>query len=363
MIIIDIINFLLKNISILKLEFPSSNSNADIKANIKHTKISQEIINILERLIKVNFNKKNNKGNKILSSFNGFYFLPLGEYKIKIVELISNLIPYFSKSSKLFDQILIKTNFFKYGFDFIFEYEWNNLYQEEFLNLIKNIFLYSSQHELLIEHLFKDIKILELIKNNLIISDNNKFKFNNDISTEISRGYKAFLINLSYKINIFMGDPPIGNNLNGSFEFRYNKNISNEKQNYFNIANDINIYINSDGINNKNIDDKENYNLISEEINNKNKEKYSNEDWDNFYKNNILYLIKQYCDKNWPIKKEENIFDFLFQENDESNNTINDNNNNFEIINNDKNNLLDNIKEEVKISKTEEDSNKNIKDA
>ena len=335
---------------------PLSNSNADKKVNIKHTKISQEIFSILERLIKVNFNKKDNKGNKILTSFNEYYLIPLGEYIIKIVELISNLIPYFSKSSKLFDQILIKTNFFKFGFDYIFEYEWNNLYQEEFLNLIKNILLHSSQHELLIDHLFKDIKILELIKNNLIISENNKFKFNNDISTDISRGYKAFLINLSYKINNFMGDPPIGNNLNGSFEFRCNKNATNEKQNYFNIGNDIKINVNSDK-NDKNI--KENENLISKNLNNENKEKFSNKDWDYFYKNNILPLIKQYSDKYWPNKKEENIFDFLFEENNESNN--NTSNKIIDIINDDKNNILDDIKEEDIKSKNQEDSNKNIK--
>ena len=349
-IIIDIINFILKNINILKFELPLTNSNTDKKVNIKHTKVSQEIFNILERLIKVNFNKKDNKGKKILTSFNKYLLLPLGEYIIKIVELITNLIPYFSKCSKLFDQVLIKTNFFKFGFDYIFEYEWNNLYQEEFLHLIKNILLYSSEHEFLIEHLFKDIKILELIKNNLIISENNKFKYNNDISTDISRGYKAFLINLSYKINIFIGDPPIGNNLNRSFEFKCNKNAINEKQNYFNIGNNINIHVNSDNIDE---DIKENENFISNELNN-NKEKFSNKDWDDFYKNEILPLIKQYNDKYWPNKKEENIFDFLFEENNDSNDNGNDKI--IEIINNDKNNLLYDIKEEAILAKNEEDA-------
>ena len=187
-IIIDIIIFLLKTIKYLSLEIPSCSSSNDKKSNIKHTKISQEIFNILERLIKVNFIKRNSKDSKILSSFDEYSFIPLGEYKIKIIELISSLIPYFSKVAKYFDEIIIKTDFFKTAFEYLFEYEWNNLYQEQFLNLIKVLLIHSPEHEFLINHLIKDIKLFDIIKEHIIDSENNKFKFNNEISTPISRG-------------------------------------------------------------------------------------------------------------------------------------------------------------------------------
>ena len=43
--------------------------------------------------------------------------------------------------------------------------------------------------------------------------------------------------------------------------------------------------------------------------------KYLNDDWTIFFNENISNIIKQYCDKNWPPKeKDMDIFDFLFQE-------------------------------------------------
>ena len=351
-IIIDIIIFLLKTIKFLKLDIPSLSSSTDKKSNIKHTKISQEIFNILERLIKVNFNKKNLKENKIFASFNDYSFIPLGEYKIKIVELISNLFPYFSKISKYYCEILIKTNFFKIGFEYIFEYEWNNLYQEAFLDLMKMILLYSSQHELLINHLFQDIKLFNIIKEHIDITftEKNTFKFNNEISTPISKGYKAFLINLCYKLNTALGGVPIGQNVNGSFEFRHNKDFLEENKYTFNVGNIINIDANSNN-NNENANNT-NYKIIIEEFNNELLEKYATEEWNNFYKNNVLDLIIQYADKEWPIIKEGNMSDFLFEENKDENSTDKEKLN--EKIISDENNLTNPVKEEGNISKNEE---------
>ena len=347
-IIIDIIIFLLKTIKYLSLEIPSCSSSNDKKSNIKHTKISQEIFNILERLIKVNFIKRNSKDSKILSSFDEYSFIPLGEYKIKIIELISSLIPYFSNISKYFDEIIIKTNFFKTAFEYLFEYECNNLYQEQFLNLFKVLLIHSPEHDMLINHLIKDIKLFEIIKEHIIDSENSKFKFNNEISTPISRGYKAFLINLSYKLNIAMGGEPIGQNLNGSFEFRHYKSANEEYKFSFNFGNDININVN----NNEKVDNLNN--KIIELLYNECMEKYATEDWNIFYKNNILDLIKQYANKEWPIKKEGNICDFLFEEKKEDNSN-HDNKKLIENeINSEENNLNNKINEEENTPKNEE---------
>ena len=347
-IIIDIIIFLLKTIKYLQLEMPSCNSINDKKANIKHTKISQEIFNILEKLIKVNFIKINFKENKILSSFNEFSFIPLGEYKIKIIELISCLIPYFSKIAKYFDEIIIKTDFFKTAFEYLFEHEWNNLYQEQFLNLIKVLLIYSPEHELLINYLIKDIKVFDLIKDHIINSENDKFKFNNEISTPITRGFKAFLINLSYKLNIAMGGVPIGQNLNGSFEFRHNKSTLGDNKLTFNFGNDINININlNEKMDNPN-------NKFYEILNNECMEKYATEEWNIFYENNILGLINQYANKEWRIKKEGNMLDFHSEEKKDDNQNNNNTQQFIEKINSEENNIINNIIEEENISKVEE---------
>ena len=75
---------------------------------------------------------------------------------------------------------------------------------------------------------------------------------------------------------------------------------------------------------------------------NKYLEKNLIEEWNIFYKNNILSLIKQYANKDWPKKNERNIYDFLFEEIDDNN----INNNDFvEKIKSDEKNILDTIKE------------------
>ena len=313
-IIIDIIIILLKNIDILQLEKPKL-----ITIEINHTKINENFFNIIGNLINLNFNKKNSKENKFFQSFNDISIFPLGEHKIEIIKLISNLIPYFSKISKYFDEILIKTEFFKHVFEYIFDYEWNNIYQEEVLNLMKIIILKnSSEHELLIDYLFEELKLLELIKNRLNV--NNKFKYSNQISNNISRGYNSFLISLSYKINTAMEESNLKSDNNGSFEFRRNKiYIDNEGDDDFNFSNGITININHK---NKKLEglDNEIKTINSEQNNHNYIKKYLNDDWKLFFNNNIYGLIKQYDNKKWPInnkeKYKEDIFN-VFNENDE----------------------------------------------
>ena len=78
--------------------------------------------------------------------------------------------------------------------------------------------------------------------------------------------------------------------------------------------------------------------------------KYLNDDWKLFFIDNISDVIKQYCNKKWPPKEKNDldIFDFLFQdnENDHENNekkdedvVNNNNNNNSNNSNNSNNNL------------------------
>ena len=220
-VIIDIIIFFLTNIKKLKLDIPTNTS--DSKFTINHTKLSEEIFNVLGELIKKNFNKKNEKEQSALQSFNEFQLKPLGEYKIKIVDLLCHLVPYFRMISKFYDEILLETDFFKIAFDYLYEYEWNNVYQESLLSLLKSLLNEADFHPKIQEYLFNTFKIVDIIKTHTNSED--KFHFSNEESIPISHGYYSFFISLSYKINSVMGGTPIvlENNVvkQGSFGFMY----------------------------------------------------------------------------------------------------------------------------------------------
>ena len=354
MSIIDIIIFILMNIKKLKLEIPTC-SLVDSLSIIKHTKISQEIFDFLPNLIKVNFNKRNNIEKKILQSFNEYKLSPLGEYKTKIVSLIYHLIPYFKKIPNYFDEILIESEFFKYGFDFIFEYEWNNLYQESFLSLLKSLLDSSASHELLSDYLFNKLNLFEIIKKHSNTED--KFQFENkDISNNISHGYSSFLISLSYKLNTAIGGTSLGVNTNpsteGSFEFLPKGNDDIDKIDTINLLNNVEDEIGKDKKENK---EEEEIDEVKKGVPIECMKKYLNDDWKLFFNDNISDLIKQYCNKNWPSReKEMDIFDFLFQDNNDSDNQ-NENKEENKDINNENNNINIDENKEVKVENEEID--------
>ena len=378
MIITDIIIFCLINIKKAKLDIPTCTSPESI-SSIKHTAISMELFNILPKLIENNFNKKNDKEKKILQSFDECQLSPLGEFKIKIVDLIYHLIPYFKKISKFFDEILIKSAFFKYGFDFLFEYEWNNLYQETFLSLLKTLLDYSEYHELLFNYLFTNLKIVEIIKshtnkkNNFKFIDKGKDDKGNDVSKDISHGYISFLISLCYKINTVIGGGALGVNTNpsteGSFEFIPKVNEENDNNDFFSM------FANNSDDKNENNGKKENKeDEIQKGVPVESMKKYLNKDWTLFFNENIADVIKQYCDKNWPPKKKDmEIFDFLFQDDKDENKEENkeeskeeNNEKKNENIDDNKENKEENKIEDNKVEKVEpenskdENNNKNI---
>ena len=143
----------------------------------------------------------------------------MGEYKIKIIELLTQLVPYFKNISKFYDEILIEVEFFKYAIEFLIQYEWNNMYQESLLCLFKTLFDYADDHQDLQRHLIEDIKIFDLIQTHTTLDTLEKFSFtqtqDNTLSNEervtlpIKRGFYSFFISLSYKLNTVMGGTPV----------------------------------------------------------------------------------------------------------------------------------------------------------
>jgi hypothetical protein len=134
-IIIDIIINWIKAISTLEIDIPSTtdeseddNKDENVNNNFSHTLLSFELINILLDLIKINFdkNEESNKNEKtIIQSFDEKKLIPLGFFRIKIVELLGCLFSYFKNIPNLYDKILIESKFFENAIDYLFEYEFN----------------------------------------------------------------------------------------------------------------------------------------------------------------------------------------------------------------------------------------------
>ena len=389
-VIIDIIINFLKNIKKDELQSPMTFNEIDEdedttqiekkNTQVYHTKLSNEIFRILEKLIEINFNYDNTEENnqKYILSFDDYNLNPLGIYRIKIVELIDNLLTYCIHISEELDKILINCKFFENAFKFLFKYEWNNIYQETFLNLLKKLLDDSASHDLLTKHIFTEIKILDIITSHLENLSTDKFKYKSTNST--SHGYIAFLISLSYKINAIIGGTPlkINGNLNqeGSISFMNKSNNGGELQNskeeidmLFSMIMKGNTNSSSDNINyNDNEEKMVKNDFVTEsksDIKIKQKEvknvciecmkKYLNDKWEEFFKNKIADVIKLYESKLCEIKKENN--DDVFGEKNKNNNDTN----NMEVEqknNNEEKN--DNIFENSDNKKNEENNNDDI---
>ena len=266
-----------------------------------HTLLSYELFNVLVNLIKFNFNKTNeNPGEQqILQCFDEKMLSPLGLYRIKIVELIGNLFLYFKEISSLYDKLLIECEFFENAFIYLFEYEFNNLYQDALLSLLKTFLNYSDDHDILADHLFNQMKLTDIIiyylndeenKDPDIITDKIKFKFKS--GNTINRGYIPFLVSLSYKLNTIVGGEPL----------KINDTISREGSMTF--VTRASPFVGKEEIDNfYGMDSHDLYEEVAEEIENKepkfntpvkSMEKYLNDKWKEFFKDNIADKIKLY---------------------------------------------------------------------
>ena len=301
--LVDMISFFLKNIIKLKLDLPSNEIELKTAQN-KLFLIGSELSEILKPLLQNNFIKKNENEKSQLQSFNDYYLKPLGEYKIKIIDLLTHLIPYFKNVSNFFDEILIQVDFFKSAFEFLLQYEWNNIYQESLLNLFKSLFDNADYHKELHNHLIKEIKIFDIIQAHTNLDNIEKFNYtttqDNSLSEEergsspIKRGYYSFFISLSYKLNWVMGGTPVDiqgdSNRKGSFTFMKRVPDEGDQKGAMNML--YGGFIDEP----EEKDEKEEENLFSYEC----MKEFINDNWREFFGLNIENVIKQYEDKNWP---------------------------------------------------------------
>ena len=308
-IIIDIIINWIQSINSLEIDLPSTtdeseeeNINED-NNNLTHTLLSYELFGVLSNLIKINFNKNNdmiNQESKILQCFDDKELIPLGLFRIKIVELLGNLFSYFKNIPNLYDKLLIDSNFFENALNYLFEYEFNNIYQEALLFLFKKYLNYSEFHPILSEYLFTKINIMDIIIAKIKSTEpNNDEKIKKDCfiySSEntTNRGYISFLVSLAYKINTIIGGDPLRINdtlsREGSISFitRAQPFVAKEEIAKFYGMEENELY---EQVSNESEGDKKNSKLNCAV---KSMEKYLNDNWNEFFYEHISDKIKLY---------------------------------------------------------------------
>ena len=333
-ILIDIIICWLNSINSFEFDLPSTdeedeeNGKIESNENFSHTILSYELFKVLANLIKVNFNKNDNYDKseaKILQCFDEKLLVPLGLFRIKIVELLGNLFTYFKNIPQLYDKLLIDCEFFENAFKYLFEYELNNVYQESLLFLFKKFLNYSNDHPLLAEFLFEKLNLIDIIISKLKDTDlsekpeenTNKDRFLYKSGNTTSRGYIAFLISLSYKINTIIGGDPL----------RINDTLSREGSISF--ITRTAPFVGKEEINKfYGMDEDELYEAVSHESREKTSklncavksmEKYLNDKWNEFFTDHIADKIRLYETKLYKEDKRDSTFHnpFILENDDE----------------------------------------------
>ena len=340
-IIIDIIINWIKAINSLEIDLPSTIDeseddnineeiiNNDLDRNFSHTLLSYELFNVLSNLIKTNFNKNDNNNiteSKILQCFDEKEIIPLGLFRIKIVELLGNLFFYFKKIPNLYDKLLIDSKFFENAINYIFDYEFNNIYQDSLLFLFKKYLNYSEFHPILSEFLFTKLNIMNIIISKIKITEESEdsnikkdcFVFSSGNTTH--RGYVSFLISLAYKINTIIGGDPL----------RLNDTLSREGSISF--INRATPFVAKEEITKfYGMEENELYEQVSnesDEVKRESKlncsvkcmEKYLNENWNEFFYEHISDKIKLYETKLFKDDNRDSIFrnPFILENDDEN---------------------------------------------
>jgi hypothetical protein len=212
-ILISIVRFVL----IENLKIPSYineedvvNSEGEQTGTLDNTMLGEYTLRQMEAILK-NFliakkieenDEEESYDDTLLEGTFGNRFRPLGNKRVKLVELVYCFCPYFKNVQSLFDKVLIRADFFKNSIQYFFEYEWNNFYQLNFENLLKHFLNNVNNHSEIIRHLFEELKILDIFLANGRSTNRSDTKegFIFNSNRKINHGYFAILIELCHKI-------------------------------------------------------------------------------------------------------------------------------------------------------------------
>ena len=253
-------------------------------------KFNENIILSFGKIIKNNFLAK--KPAFIVEKISNIKYEGLGSLNLKIFDLVKNMFYFMKALPKQFDMLLIRNYFCQRSIEYFFKFQWNNIYQNKFIDFFNLYLTNEENHEELTNYYFKHLKLQNSLMN--FFDENSKenepnmtqkinFEFKN--GNKIKSGIYPHIIDLIYKINTFSGTDIFSeeerNQLKiinlGEFEFS-----KDEKSNKFQKP------------------------LI---IKNNLKEIFSqDEKWNSIFKNKILPVIKKYegqlCPKK-PIDDDE----------------------------------------------------------
>ena len=173
---------------------------------------TENIIISLSKILKNNFFPK--KPKLILEKGSSMPYEGLGILNIKIIELIKEIFSFMKDIPTQFDNILIRSNFCQKSIDYFFQYQWNNIYHIQFVELFNLYLLEEEKHNILTDYLFNNLKFHELLVNylnqnnieeNEKIIPKQKIKFNFKSGNFIKSGVYPHVIDLIYKIQSFSG--------------------------------------------------------------------------------------------------------------------------------------------------------------
>lgn len=286
--ILSLVSSIIKKVIDKNLPLPEYHIPDDIveqghsEFKIQSTFLSEQIFMILPNVIKNLALFQNDKIKTIQSTFKR-QFIPLGGYRIGIIEFISNLFPFFKKIANEYGEVLKKNNFFAITFEILFQYEWNNIYQNSLLSLFDNYFELADSHTVLSAYLFDEFHIIDIIKEHI----NNEEMFEYNSKTKIAKGFYPFLYSLSDKINSAIG----GLTLDNAYMLKDKNMTAPSKEEINQAIGELSPF--DFGDDDKKKEPEENtFSKI-----NKSLEKYADNEWNGFYINKICNIIKTYKSK------------------------------------------------------------------
>ena len=137
----------------------------------------------------------------------------LGSLNLKIFDLVKNMFFFMRVLPKQFDLLLIRNNFCERSVEYFFKYQWNNIYQNKFVDFFNLYLNYEYKHEELTQFYFNHLKLQDLLMNfieekpqdnkNNSMTQKMEFEFKN--GNKIKSGIYPHVIDLIYKINAHSG--------------------------------------------------------------------------------------------------------------------------------------------------------------
>jgi len=192
------------------------------------------------KILKNNFLAK--KPTLILEKNSTIVYEGLGALNLHILDLVKNMFSFMKGLPKQFDNLLIRNEFCQRSIEFFFKYQWNNIYQNKFIEFF-NIYLENEErHNELTQFYFNNFKFQNLLMNFLEEknSENNnifqKIKYEFKSGKKINSGIYPHVIDLMYKIQaysdmeIFTDQEKVQFSIKNLGEFEFSKD---EKSNKF----------------------------------------------------------------------------------------------------------------------------------